>query len=82
MDDLDTIVPNFADYDFAPAPMQQSRIDDITLQEDNFDTKSLRDNDLLDDDFDECASNFDEEFEQTRQNFERLKQTDPGINYS
>jgi hypothetical protein len=70
-------MPDLTDYDFAPGPLQhtQGRIDDITLQEDNFDTRSLRDHDFgAMDDFGDMESNFDEEFERTRRNFEMLQQ--------
>ncbi|KAI6204762.1 hypothetical protein M3Y94_00714300 [Aphelenchoides besseyi] len=82
LDDLDTVMPDLSDYDFAPGPLQiqQSRIDDITLQEDNFDTRSLRDHNFLNDDMNdfECESNFDEEFERTRRNFEAFQQSSQG----
>jgi hypothetical protein len=72
-------MPDLNDYDYAPGPLQltQGRIDDITLQEDNFDTRSIRDSNFLNDnmeDFGDAESNFDEEFERTRRNFEMLQQ--------
>jgi hypothetical protein len=77
------MMPDLADFDFAPGPLQltQSRIDDITLQEDNFDTRSLRDHNFLNDDlsdFGDAESNFDEEFERTRRNFEMIQQSSHG----
>ncbi|KAI6192421.1 hypothetical protein M3Y97_00335700 [Aphelenchoides bicaudatus] len=81
LDDLDTIMPDLTDYDFAPGPLQhtQGRIDDITLQEDNFDTRSMRDANFdTMDDFGDMESNFDEEFERTRRNFEMLQQNSRG----
>ncbi|KAI6226568.1 Rad21 / Rec8 like protein [Aphelenchoides fujianensis] len=80
LEDLDTMMPDLSAFDYAPGPaqIQQSRIDDITLQEDNFDTRSLRDHNFLTDDmndFGECDSNFDEEFERTRRNFEMFQQS-------
>ncbi|CAD5233270.1 unnamed protein product [Bursaphelenchus xylophilus] len=74
IDEMDVIMPDISEFDYAPAPMQQSRIDDITLQEDNFELGGggLINEDLMDDEFDDCASNFDEEFERTKKNYELL----------
>ena len=75
IEDLD--LPDLADFDFAPGPLQiqQSRIDDITLQEENFDTRSLREQSLMVDELGECESNFDEELEIARRNFELQQST-------
>ncbi|CAD5231011.1 unnamed protein product [Bursaphelenchus okinawaensis] len=78
IDEMDVIMPDISEFDYAPAPMQQSRIDDITLQEDNFEIggSGLLNDDLLDDEFDDCASNFDEEFERTRKNYELMNKNE------
>jgi hypothetical protein len=78
LDDFDTIMPELSDFDYAPGPLQntQGRIDDITLQEDNFDTLSMRGN--LIDDFGDTESNFEEEFERTRRNFQMLQKSGRG----